>query len=60
MEIDEGEIKVPQVPDQNEVKSFSQGLVNYLIGAGICAPSGDNAQPWKFKAQEKKDFCLLR
>lgn len=48
-----------KIPSSDNVKSFSQEFVNYLIGAGICAPSGDNAQPWKFEIKNKKILVYL-
>ena len=46
----------PQIPEIPIVKQFGEkvpeSILNYILKAGIQAPSGDNAQPWKFKFLE--------
>lgn len=50
----------PEIP---KVKPAGQGIseevVRYIIRAGIQAPSGDNAQPWKFSWQNNRISIFL-
>ena len=44
---------IPPIPKISEpFQSVPESLLNYILQAGIQAPSGDNAQPWKFKFRE--------
>ncbi|PCJ61869.1 MAG: hypothetical protein COA79_06125 [Planctomycetota bacterium] len=43
----EPEPEIPEVTLENN--SIPETLINYLIQAGIQAPSGENIQPWNFK-----------
>ena len=45
---------VPQVSFSDNNPTIPEEVKNYLLKAGIQAPSGDNAQPWKFKITENK------
>lgn len=39
----------PEMPNmQTDGKQINPDILEYIIKAGIQAPSGDNAQPWKF------------
>lgn len=44
----------PEIPEKPTIQIMSgdgeipESVIDYLIKAGIQAPSGDNAQPWKF------------
>lgn len=38
---------IPHLP--SDTAYLSDDILNFLIKAGIQAPSGDNAQPWRFK-----------
>lgn len=50
----------PEIPQKAD---FDNGLsyetIKYIIQAGIQAPSGDNAQPWKFAVSENKISLYL-
>lgn len=39
--------------------SISEEVFRYLVNAGIQAPSGDNAQPWKFRLQDNAILLYL-
>lgn len=47
--------KAPDIPDNTIVteKILSEQMKTFLLDAGIQAPSGDNAQPWKFTADSE-------
>lgn len=52
----------PEEPDfpqmvMDREKRIAPSVINYIIKAGIQAPSGDNAQPWKFS--HKNDEITL-
>ena len=53
----EESIKLPEVPSEKDIELFSEKTVNYLLSAGVMAPSGDNAQPLKFAIEDKK-ICV--
>lgn len=55
----ENPLKLPEILNDKEVELFSDKVVNYLLKAGIMAPSGDNAQPWKFSIKNKKIYVYL-
>ena len=50
-------------PEMPKVKisggKVSEEIVRYIVEAGIHAPSGDNAQPWKFSWGENKIYLYL-
>lgn len=41
----------PTVPDWNGVGDIPAAVKEHLVAAGVQAPSGDNAQPWRFEWQ---------
>jgi len=51
----------PLVPEVSFSDNYfiSDEIKYFLVEAGIQAPSGDNAQPWKFKCSENKLSVLL-
>ncbi len=53
----------PSPPELPKVKitsdHFSEEVIRYIIRAGIQAPSGDNAQPWKFSHERNTIFLYL-
>lgn len=53
----------PERPEFPEVilrdGQISNYAMEYLLKAGIQAPSGDNAQPWKFSIQQNKIYIYL-
>lgn len=51
----------PSVPDYlfSENKPMPEDIFRFLINAGIQAPSGDNAQPWKFSIKEADNKLLV-
>ena len=53
---------IPEIPIySNDGVAVSENILNFLLEAGIQAPSGDNAQPWKFlKSQNKISIYLDR
>ena len=52
----------PEIPEtQMQDGNISEDIIDYIIKAGIQAPSGDNAQPWKFaKSDNQIDLYLDR
>jgi len=53
-------IPEPECPEiKNNVEKISQQVMNYIILAGIQAPSGDNAQPWSFASSENQIYLYL-
>ena len=51
------EPEIPRIQIQNG--NIPEEILNYIIKAGIQAPSGDNAQPWKFaKSNNRIDLHL--
>ena len=53
----------PSIPEFPVVKitkeSIPKKVIRYIIRAGIQAPSGDNAQPWKFSFKDNTIFLYL-
>ena len=53
----------PSIPEFPAVKITKEHLpeevIRYIIRAGIQAPSGDNAQPWKFSFKDNTIFLYL-
>ena len=53
----------PSIPEFPAVKITKEHLpeeiIHYIICAGIKAPSGDNAQPWKFSFKDNTIFLYL-
>ncbi len=47
-------IHAPAFPKQTKTDKISESEIDYILQAGIMAPSGDNAQPWKFSFQNSK------
>ena len=54
-------IEVPQFPKivLDDTGKISDAAVDYLVKAGIQAPSGDNCQPWKFDVHENRIDLFL-
>ena len=51
---------MPEIPDvQATPEKIPDEIIRYIIKAGIQAPSGDNAQPWKCSFQDNKIFLYL-
>nr|WP_319393009.1 ThiF family adenylyltransferase [uncultured Desulfobacter sp.] len=51
------EPEIPRIPIQDS--NIPEEIIDYIIKAGIQAPSGDNAQPWKFaKSNNRIDLYL--
>ncbi len=48
------QIPEPVFPKHSETDKISESEIHYILKAGIMAPSGDNAQPWKFSFQNSK------
>jgi len=46
-----------ELPCLSSAQGFSPQAVEYIIRAGIQAPSGDNCQPWKF-SYDSDSICL--
>ncbi|NOX34087.1 MAG: hypothetical protein GXP56_10185 [Deltaproteobacteria bacterium] len=49
----------PEIPEKPAIKlmpgdDIPETVIDYLIKAGIQAPSGDNAQPWKFDRKKNQ------
>ena len=53
----------PSIPEFPVVKitkeNIPEKVIRYIIRAGIQAPSGDNAQPWKFSFKDNTIFLYL-
>lgn len=50
----------PNLPIRNsDNPTLSEEELDYLLRSGIQAPSGDNAQPWKFKQHGNKITIML-
>ena len=53
----------PSIPEFPVVKitkeSIPEEVIHYIIRAGIQAPSGDNAQPWKFSFKDNTILLYL-
>lgn len=48
----------PEMPiSRNDESGVHPDILEYIVKAGIQAPSGDNVQPWKF-SYEKDQICL--
>lgn len=48
---------IPEIPTiQPDVEKIPEKIFHYIIKAGIRAPSGDNAQPSRFRINENKLF----
>ena len=48
----------PEMPiNKNDENAIHPEVLEYIVKAGIQAPSGDNVQPWKF-SYEKDQICL--
>jgi molybdopterin/thiamine biosynthesis adenylyltransferase len=53
-------VAVPEIPKAAAIgTAVSPEAIRYILQAGIQAPSGDNAQPWKFSANENSIFVYL-
>ena len=51
---------IPEFPVVNITKeSVPEEVIQYIIRAGIQAPSGDNAQPWKFSFKDNTILLYL-
>jgi molybdopterin/thiamine biosynthesis adenylyltransferase len=51
---------MPEIPDvQATPEKIPDEIIRYIIKAGIQAPSGDNAQPWKFSFKDSTIFLYL-
>ena len=55
--IEPEEAEMPAVKAQD--KEISKEMLEYIIYAGIQAPSGDNCQPWKFSYDKDKVSIFL-
>lgn len=49
----------PAIPEISQSEALSDELIRFLLLAGIQAPSGDNAQPWKFITKNNKLSVLI-
>nr|WP_320013599.1 ThiF family adenylyltransferase [uncultured Desulfobacter sp.] len=54
----------PDIPEKPEIipapgKNIEHSVLEYLIRAGIQAPSGDNCQPWKFEIKKNRIDLFL-
>jgi sulfur-carrier protein adenylyltransferase/sulfurtransferase len=53
-------VAVPEIPKATAMGTDVSGeAIRYILQAGIQAPSGDNAQPWKFSVNESRIFVHL-
>jgi sulfur-carrier protein adenylyltransferase/sulfurtransferase len=53
-------VVVPEIPKAVATgNTIPREVIYYIIQAGIQAPSGDNAQPWRFSADENRVFLHL-
>ncbi len=52
-------ITPPPPPVWEKGHPFSKEIIEYLLKAGTFAPSGDNAQPWKFAIRENNIYLYL-
>jgi len=51
---------IPEFPAVKITKEYlPEEIIHYIIRAGIKAPSGDNAQPWKFSFKDNTIFLYL-
>ena len=51
---------IPEFPAVKVTKEYlPEEVIRYIIRAGIQAPSGDNAQPWKFSFKDNNIFLYL-
>ncbi|PID78201.1 MAG: hypothetical protein CSB21_01795 [Deltaproteobacteria bacterium] len=47
--------EIPELPDfKTENEIIDKSVIEYLVKAGVRAPSGDNCQPWKFAFSENR------
>ncbi len=51
----------PSIPDYSfsENKILPENVIRFFLKSGIQAPSGDNAQPWKFSIQDNNKLLVL-
>ncbi len=50
----------PERPEyENQATIVPQPVIDYIFRAGIQAPSGDNAQPWRFASKENQISLYL-
>ncbi|ACN15119.1 putative dinucleotide-utilizing biosynthesis family protein (molybdopterin and thiamine biosynthesis family protein) [Desulforapulum autotrophicum HRM2] len=50
----------PERPEyESQATIVPQPVIDYILRAGIQAPSGDNAQPWRFASNENQIFLYL-
>ncbi len=50
---------LPKFSISDNTAAIPDDVMNFLLNAGVQAPSGDNAQPWKFKVTTDKISIFL-